>query len=369
MLEFKGISKSYSGRANDKVVKDIHLTIASGEFFSLLGPSGCGKTTLLRMISGLESISEGQLVLDGQDLTNIPAQLRPFNMVFQKHALFPHLSVWDNIAFGLKLKKLPGSEIQSRTQEALELVNMTSFKDRLPETLSGGQSQRVAIARALVNRPKVLLLDEPLSALDQKLKEHMQSELKSLQRQLGLTFIYVTHDQEEAFALSDRVGVMNQGVLEQVSSPEDLYEEPDTLFTAQFVGPMSSFAAEVVHFSPQLVDFKFENQVLRARPKSFGYAETTAMAANDGIAMVRPERVKIGAAAIPEDYNRLSGKVSKVVFRGSFVEVLTEVSEKCMVKAYINAPRNRFAAGISIGDQIELGFDPQDTFLFLGSKR
>lgn len=374
MLELKGISKSYFDQS---VVKNVDLSISNGEFFSLLGPSGCGKTTLLRMLSGLETITNGSLILDGVDLTNVPAQARPFNMVFQKHALFPHLSVWENVAFGLKLKKLPSSEIQKRTQECLELVNMIGFKDRLPETLSGGQSQRVAIARALVNRPQVLLLDEPLSALDQKLREHMQTELKSLQRQLGLTFIYVTHDQEEAFALSDRVGVMNQGVLEQVSSPEELYQEPDTLFTAQFVGPMSSFEADLTgcdeaNLAQNLIDFKFGNQMLKARPKKPQVTEhkfqvIRSPSHQDGIAMVRPERVRIGTSEIPDNYNRLSGKISKVVFKGSFVEVLTEVSDRCTVKAYINTQRNRFSSGLSIGDQVEIGFDPEDTFLFLGN--
>ena len=246
MLEIKHITKNFLAQqqsSNHLAVQDLNLTIQKGEFFSLLGPSGCGKSTLLRMISGIETPTSGQLVLNGKDITQVPSQQRPFNMVFQRYALFPHLSVFDNIAFGLNMKKVLANEVVDRVQEVLKLVNLEQLRDRMPETLSGGQQQRVAVARALVNRPQILLLDEPLSALDQKMRQHMQVELRDLQKRLGLTFIYVTHDQEEAFALSDRVAVMNQGKLEQVSSPEDLYNRPETLFVAKFVGATSELPA------------------------------------------------------------------------------------------------------------------------------
>jgi spermidine/putrescine transport system ATP-binding protein len=236
MLELLNIGKSFSSQI---ALKGINLSISEGEFFSLLGPSGCGKTTLLRIIAGLEPASEGQILLNGQRVDHLPAQKRPFNMVFQKYALFPHLTVAENIAYGLKIKSWKKNSIDSKVSEVLSLVGMTDFRDRRPETLSGGQAQRIAVARALVNEPKVLLLDEPLSALDSKMREHMQKELRSLQKQLGLTFICVTHDQEEALALSDRIGLMSHGCLEQVSSPSEIYENPGSIFSNHFLGTSS----------------------------------------------------------------------------------------------------------------------------------
>lgn len=286
MLELKNITKIFAQKSDLAAVRQLNLTINEGEFFSLLGPSGCGKSTLLRMISGTESVTQGQIWLDQQEITEWPSQKRPFNMVFQRYALFPHMSVFDNIAFGLRMKKVSPQDIRKRVQETLELINMSDFADRFPETLSGGQQQRVAVARALVNRPKILLLDEPLSALDQKMREHMQSELRDLQKRLGLTFVYVTHDQEEAFALSDRVAVMNQGKLEQVSSAENLYNNPESLFVAQFVGATSEL--------PSLQD---------------GW-----------IRLVRPENFKISTTADSASHS-YSGNVVKKIFRGTHFEV------------------------------------------------
>jgi len=243
MLELLNIGKSFSSQT---ALKSIQLSIGEGEFFSLLGPSGCGKTTLLRIIAGLESASAGQILLNGQRVDLLPAMSRPFNMVFQRYALFPHMSVGDNVAYGLKLKKISGDVIQKKVMDVLQLVEMSEFSSRLPETLSGGQAQRVAIARALVNKPKVLLLDEPLSALDQKLREHMQRELRALQKKLKLTFIYVTHDQEEALNLSDRIGIMNHGVLEHVATPQEIYKNPESVFARYFTAAMSCLRGELV---------------------------------------------------------------------------------------------------------------------------
>ncbi|ASD64176.1 ABC transporter ATP-binding protein [Bdellovibrio bacteriovorus] len=253
MLELLNIGKSFSSQT---ALKGVNLSIGEGEFFSLLGPSGCGKTTLLRIIAGLESATSGQILLDGQRVDHLPAQKRPFNMVFQRYALFPHMSVGENIAYGLRLKGLGKDQIEAKVAEVLALVDMGEFRDRKPETLSGGQSQRVAVARALVNEPRVLLLDEPLSALDYRMREHMQKELRALQQKLGLTFICVTHDQEEALALSDRIGIMSRGVLEQVSSPREIYENPETIFASQFVESTSLLRGELVEVSEDLATIR-----------------------------------------------------------------------------------------------------------------
>ncbi|WP_374035391.1 ABC transporter ATP-binding protein [Bdellovibrio bacteriovorus] len=253
MLELLNIGKSFSSQT---ALKGVNLSIGEGEFFSLLGPSGCGKTTLLRIIAGLESATSGQILLDGQRVDHLPAQKRPFNMVFQRYALFPHMTVGENIAYGLRLKGLGKDQIEAKVAEVLALVDMGEFRDRKPETLSGGQSQRVAVARALVNEPRVLLLDEPLSALDYRMREHMQKELRALQQKLGLTFICVTHDQEEALALSDRIGIMSRGVLEQVSSPREIYENPETIFASQFVESTSLLRGELVEVSEDLATIR-----------------------------------------------------------------------------------------------------------------
>ena len=233
IIEIKNVSKSFSGK---DVLKDINLYINQGEFLTLLGPSGCGKTTLLRMIAGFLKPDEGSILLDGKDLEGTSPYERPLNTVFQRYALFPHLDVYDNIAFGLKLKKVPQEEIDKRVRRVLKLVAMSDYEDRDVETLSGGQQQRIAIARAIVNQPKVLLLDEPLAALDLKMRKDMQIELQEMHKQRGITFIYVTHDQEEALTLSDTVVVMNEGRIQQIGTPTDIYNEPVNSFVADFIG-------------------------------------------------------------------------------------------------------------------------------------
>ena len=233
IIEFKHVSKSFDGK---NVLNDINLYVNKGEFLTLLGPSGCGKTTLLRMIAGFLEPDEGELLLDGKPLVGIPPHERPLNTVFQRYALFPHLDVYDNIAFGLKLKKVPQDEIDKRVRRVLKLVAMSDYEDRDVDTLSGGQQQRIAIARAIVNQPKVLLLDEPLAALDLKMRKDMQIELKEMHKKLGITFIYVTHDQEEALTLSDTIVVLNEGKIQQVGTPTDIYNEPVNCFVADFIG-------------------------------------------------------------------------------------------------------------------------------------
>lgn len=240
MIELVQIQKEFQGQA---VVHPLSLSIEEGEFLTLLGPSGCGKTTILRMIAGFEQPSEGEVWLAGQNVTDTPPNKRDLNLVFQHYALFPHMTVEDNIAFGLKMKKMSKAEINERVSEAVAMTQLTPLQDRYPHQLSGGQQQRVAIARAIANKPKVLLLDEPLGALDLQLRKNLQSELKHLQRTLGITFVYVTHDQEEAMMLSDRIVIMNNGKVEQIGTPREIYARPQTLFAATFVGENNIFSS------------------------------------------------------------------------------------------------------------------------------
>lgn len=233
MIELAGVEKHFAGQV---VVHPLSLTIKEGEFLTLLGPSGCGKTTILRMIAGFEQPSKGRILLDGADLTKLPPNQRDLNLVFQHYALFPHMTVEDNIDFGLKMKKLPAKERRERIEEAVAMTQLTPLTKRYPHQLSGGQQQRVAIARAIANKPKVLLLDEPLGALDLQLRKNLQSELKHLQRSLGITFVYVTHDQDEAMMMSDRIVIMNNGQVEQIGTPREVYAKPTTLFAATFIG-------------------------------------------------------------------------------------------------------------------------------------
>lgn len=233
LLELKNISKKYD---NKEVLENINLSITNGEFVTILGPSGCGKTTILRIVGGFESPDHGKIILNNQEITHLHANQRSTNTVFQNYALFPHLSVFENIAFGLKIKKLPKAAISQKVQEVLELVQLATYAHKMPHELSGGQQQRIAIARAIVNEPKLLLLDESLSALDYKLRQAMQIELKQIQRKLGITFLFVTHDQEEALSMSDTIIVMNHGIIEQIGTPKEIYENPKNLFVANFIG-------------------------------------------------------------------------------------------------------------------------------------
>src|SRR4051812_17864325 len=238
-MRIEGLWKTYPNNLQP-AVSNLSLEVFDGEIMTLLGPSGCGKTTTLRMIAGLETPDAGRIVLEGTDVTNMPANKRPLNMVFQHYALFPHMSIYDNVAFGLKVKGVPRAEHRARIDELLRIVSLQGYEKRRPKQLSGGQQQRVALARALVNRPAALLLDEPLGALDVKLRKQMQLELKRIQHELGTTFVYVTHDQDEALAMSDRIAVMNHGRVEQLGSPHEVYEQPATAFVADFIGSLNT---------------------------------------------------------------------------------------------------------------------------------
>ena len=257
VVELRDVRKRFDGK---DIISHFHLTINNGEFLTILGPSGCGKTTVLRLIAGLETTDGGAILLERQDITHQPAEHRHINTVFQSYALFPHLSVFDNVAFGLKMQKTPAAQIAPRVMEALKMVQLDALARRRPHQLSGGQQQRVAIARAVVNKPKVLLLDESLSALDYKLRKQMQNELKALQRKLGITFIFVTHDQEEALTMSDRIVVMRDGRIEQDGTPREIYEEPCNLFVASFIGEINIFDATVLAADGQRVHAAVEGR-------------------------------------------------------------------------------------------------------------
>ena len=244
IIELKHISKVYSDNGF-KAVDDFNLEVKRGEFVTFLGPSGCGKTTTLRMIAGFELPTSGQILLNGEDISQLPANKRPINTVFQRYALFPHMNIYENIAFGLKLKKLPKEEIRKKVKHVLDMVDLEGFENRRISTLSGGQQQRIAIARALVNEPEILMLDEPLGALDLKMRKEMQLELKNMHDQLGITFIYVTHDQEEALTMSDRIAIMHDGILDQLGTPTEIYESPATKFVATFIGETNIFDGTV----------------------------------------------------------------------------------------------------------------------------
>ncbi|SDE70583.1 spermidine/putrescine transport system ATP-binding protein [Thermus arciformis] len=288
-----------------EVLKGVSLEVHRGEFFTLLGPSGCGKTTLLRLIGGFEVPDEGRILLGGRDLTGLPAHLRPVNTVFQNYALFPHLTVYENVAFGLRSRRFPEAEVRAKVEYALGLLHLESLVHRYPHQLSGGQKQRVALARALVNEPEVLLLDEPLSALDAKLRAEVQVELRNLQRRLQATFILVTHDQEEAMAVSDRIGVMEAGRLLQVGTPEEVYERPRTRFVAEFLGVANLIPARRVGEGVETPFGFFPLQVPW----------------EEGTLALRPERVELHKEPVPETFR---ARVREVVYRGAYLEVFLD---------------------------------------------
>jgi spermidine/putrescine transport system ATP-binding protein len=315
-IALEGVTKRF-GQA--KAVDDISFPIAEGEFFSLLGPSGCGKTTTLRMIAGFEVPDEGRIVLKGQDVTTVPANKRPVNLVFQQYALFPHMSIFDNVAFGLRLKRVPKAELGARVQEMLEVVSLQGFERRRPRQLSGGQQQRVALARALVNRPAALLLDEPLGALDVKLRKQMQLELKRIQSELGTTFVYVTHDQEEALAMSDRIAVMNRGRVEQLASPREVYEHPATAFVADFIGSLNALELRVDE-----VVGGYALQRLREGERLVVPVGAGVHAGDTLRIAIRPERVRFDEPA--EGGSCLEGTVAEVVYLGMYTQVFVETA-------------------------------------------
>jgi spermidine/putrescine transport system ATP-binding protein len=305
-------------------VREMDLDIPRGEFFTMLGPSGCGKTTTLRMVAGFEDPSEGRVLLSGEDVTSLPAFRRPTNTVFQSYALFPHRSVEQNVAFGLQRQKVDKAEIRRRVGEELERVGLSGEAKRRPAQLSGGQQQRVALARALVNRPEVLLLDEPLGALDLKLRKQLQVELKRIQRDVGITFVYVTHDQEEALTMSDRIAVMNRGVVEQVADPETVYERPGTTFVAGFIGVSNLMPGEIVSSNGAGTQMRLD-----AGPTVKAQDSGGVQAGERAHAVVRPEKLELHQAEAPADGDRPSveGQVESSLYLGTATQMVVKLGD------------------------------------------
>ena len=342
IVELKNISVAFG---QEQVLNRLNLSIKDGEFVTLLGPSGCGKTTTLRIIAGFATPDEGDVLFDGENINDMPAHKRQVNTIFQRYALFPHLNVYENIAFGLRVKKIPEKEIKERVSEIIKLVNLEGFEKRNIAKLSGGQQQRVAIARAVVNRPKVLLLDEPLAALDLKLRKDMQVELKNIQKSLGITFIFVTHDQEEALTISDTVVVMNEGIVQQIGTPKDIYNEPENAFVADFIGESNILAGVMKN------DFvtEFSGKTFTCLDKGFDKDELVDI-------VVRPEDVDI----VPPSMGMLEGEVTSVTFLGVHYEIIVDIGGfKWMIQTTDEQ---------QVGDKVGLSIEPDAIHVMKKSK-
>ena len=340
IIELRHISKVYSDNGF-KAVDDFNLEVKRGEFVTFLGPSGCGKTTTLRMIAGFEMPTSGEILLNGEDISQLPANKRPINTVFQRYALFPHMNIYDNIAFGLKLKKLPKEEIRKKVKRVLDIVDLEGFENRKISTLSGGQQQRIAIARALVNEPEILMLDEPLGALDLKMRQEMQLELKHMHDELGITFIYVTHDQEEALTMSDKIVVLSEGRIQQIGTPEDIYNEPQNAFVADFIGESNIFKGIMTgHMKVRFCGGEF-----------IGMDDVPEGTLVDVV--VRPEDVIITK---PED-GIIEGEVVSVIFKGMHYEVTVESGKYEMVI--------RTTKCYSVGERIGMKLEPDGIHIML----
>ncbi|MEN6445740.1 MAG: ABC transporter ATP-binding protein [Candidatus Cloacimonas sp.] len=324
-IRLENLSKDFDGFV---AVENVSLTIQSGELFSFLGPSGCGKTTLLRMIAGFEIPSAGRVIIDNMDITNLPPYKRQVNTIFQNYSLFPHMTVFDNVAFGLRIKKYPKNEINSRVKEMLSLVKMEDQANKFPDQISGGQKQRIAIARALINQPKVLLLDEPLAALDLKLRQHMLIELMNIHDAVGITFIYVTHDQSEAMSISDRVAVMNHGNIIQAGPPDDIYERPESVFSAYFIGATNLITGEVIGIEDDYVQIRCPD----GTGNSFEIDSTFHFQPTIGQELtvsLRPEKIAISRnkPRYQEDINILRGVIEDILYLGSHTQYIVRVGD------------------------------------------
>ncbi len=338
-LEINQVSK-YFGKTI--AVKDFNLQVDKGELVSFLGPSGCGKTTTLRMVAGFEVPSEGQIVIDGKDMTYTPPNQRPVGMVFQAYALFPNMTVAGNIGFGLKIAKRSKEEIEQRVKEMLELIHMPGFENRYPHQLSGGQQQRVALARALAMHPQVLLLDEPLSALDAKIRVSLRAEIRAIQQELGITTIYVTHDQEEALSISDRVVVMNNARIEQIGSPFEIYNFPQTEFVAQFVGTLNAVLAEVVDRKEGFL--RFDGQQVQTADKLDGFRDGEKI-----MVAIRPERLSFATEG--RKANVLKGTIKNITFLGAIVRIQVKLGESVF---YMDTFNNPYLTLPKVGDPTEI---------------
>jgi putative spermidine/putrescine transport system ATP-binding protein len=349
-LRLEGVTK----RFNEHVaVADVDLELPRGRMLGLLGPSGCGKTTTLRMIAGLLPITAGRILVDGEDISGLPPHRRDFGLVFQSYALFPHLTVAENVAFGLDMRRIPKAEARARVQAALDLVHLPGFGDRKPRQMSGGQQQRVALARAVVVRPRVLLLDEPLSNLDAKLRDEMRTEIREIQQRLGITTVLVTHDQVEALTMCDLVGVMSQGRLEQLGSPEDIYERPASLFVADFVGRTNRLDCAVV-----------EPRRVRIGDAVYGCAPTTVPLGR-AKAVIRPHRISLtpprDRALLSNTTNCAAGRVTRVVYVGDILQYDIDIGAAVL---QVEAPTRALAPAMSVGDRLLCEWSPDDMLVF-----
>ncbi|MBF8185873.1 ABC transporter ATP-binding protein [Nonomuraea sp. K274] len=346
-IELEDVAKDYLSHGEVvQAVKGVTLDIAEGEFFSLLGPSGCGKTTTMRMIAGFEAPSKGLVRLRGQDVTNVPPNKRDVNMVFQSYALFPHMSVWDNVAFGLKQRKTPQEEIRRRVGEMLEIVALAGREKRRPREMSGGQQQRVALARALVNRPRALLLDEPLGALDLKLRQAMQIELKRIQREVGITFVYVTHDQNEALTMSDRIAVMNDGLVEQLGGPREIYERPATAFVAGFIGTSNLLTGAATG----------------GALKIGGGRVMVPGRDGDVTVTVRPEKITIGTDEPEPGMSAVRGTVAEVAYLGTYNSYAVSLADGAEITVFQQNAHDATATA-ERGDSVWLSWQERHSYV------
>lgn len=349
LLELRNVTRRFGDLV---AVDDVSLSIEAGEFFTLLGPSGCGKTTILRMIAGFELPDSGQVLLDGKDLADIPAEKRPIHTVFQSYALFPHLTVAENISFPLRMAGLDSEDIRQRLKHALEQVRLSGKAEKYPHELSGGEQQRVALARGLINRPRVLLLDESLAALDAKLREEMQVELINLQRDVGITFVFVTHAQSEALALSHRVAVMNRGKVEQVDEPSRLYGFPRNRFVADFIGHINMIAAQVEQVDHGHLHLKVEGLGEIVTPLQPGVA-----AGERGVFAIRPEHVRIGVQAeLAELKNHFTGEVHSLLYQGDVSVYRIRLANGTMIESLLPNSAPGSVELLKIGAEIKIGW-------------
>lgn len=351
VVELRSVYKSIY---NHDILHDIHLEVREGEFLTLLGPSGCGKTTLLRLISGFEDPSQGSIFIDNKDVSGLPPHQRHVHTVFQSYALFPHMTVFENVAFGLRCQKVANHEIETRVKDVIKMVKLEKYLYRKPSQLSGGQQQRVAIARAAVNRPRVLLLDEPLSSLDYRLRQTMQIELKQLQRTLGITFIFVTHDQEEALSMSDRIVVMHEGCIEQIGTPRQVYEEPANLKVAKFIGQANIFDGKILNVNGN-------NQVhLDILGKKRVAKTNRPLQADENVhVLVRPEDVRVwGQPEVTDTHDMFAGEVEEVIYKGTTVDLMVRLDNQHVVAATEFFDEDDDRLEYKIGEKVWVNWTP-----------
>jgi spermidine/putrescine ABC transporter ATP-binding subunit len=353
MVRLEGVTKRFGAVV---AVDRVSLEIRANEFFALLGPSGCGKTTLLRMLAGFEAANAGRILIDGDDMAGVVPNRRPVNMVFQSYAVFPHMTVAENVAYGLKVSRVPRAEIGPQVEDALAMVRLAGLEDRKPEQLSGGQRQRVALARALVKRPKVLLLDEPLSALDRKLREEMQLELVRLQHEVGITFVIVTHDQEEALSMADRIAVMDNGRILQVAPPDELYEQPNCRMVADFIGTTNLFPGRVLGQGAT---------GLRLLATGLGEIELAGngAAAGEVDIAVRPEKVDVSQQRPDGELIALPGRVAQLAYFGDYSHVYVETEGGVRITCYRTNRSRRETDALAVGDPCWVSWHPDDCIL------